>query len=375
MWVPTSFSLGLVMALGALCCWGSWSTTLVATKDTMNFEKFYVNFSISFLLTGWIVGFIGGSVGDGTWPSGGSTTESFSYATELFGHKAGCYPLSMLGGLLWNLANILLCKGITMMGNAVGFPLCVGLGLVSGAITAYVIKPAGDLGLLAAGICVALLAVCAVGLLSHLKERELGEAETESESASESASESDPDTDVRAVQVRIAEPSMGRKLVVCVIGGLFLGLSNIGVTGATSDRFLACSLSPYANQSFFSLGVFLSSCLLVPLVVSCPIEGGKGSTLGVALKGYGKVHARDHFFSFLGGFILCMGFFCFNLGAPKLGSATAYSIGQSAPLVGILWGTFFFKEFKGTSCRVQGLIPVVCLLFIGAILLIGVAGS
>ena len=27
--VPTNYSLGVVMALGALVCWGSWSVTLV----------------------------------------------------------------------------------------------------------------------------------------------------------------------------------------------------------------------------------------------------------------------------------------------------------------------------------------------------------
>merc|ERR1711976_678578 len=164
---------------------------------------------------------------------------------------------------------------------------------------------------------------------------------------------------------------MLRKLAVCIVGGLFLGLSNIGVTGATSTNILPCNLSPYANQRFFSLGVFLSSCVFVPAVVYFPIEGGNGSNIKEALAGYFTVSLRDHCLSFLGGTILCSGFFFFNLGAPSLGSATAYSIGQSAPLVGILWGALFFKEFNGTSVRVRGLIPVVCFLFIGAILLIG----
>merc|ERR1712039_10589 len=175
--------------------------------------------------------------------------------------------------------------------------------------------------------------------------------------------------------IDMPKPSMLRKVVVCAIGGLFLGISNIGVTGATSDTFLVCNMSPYANQAFFSLGVFLMSCVMVPLVVAYPIEGGAGASLAARLSGYTKLSARDHFLSAFGGFVLCMGFFFFTLGSPQLGSAAAYSIGQSAPLVGILWGTFFFKEFKGTSCRVQGLIPVVILLFVGAIALIGKAGS
>eukprot|EP00438_Fugacium_kawagutii_P007013 Skav233749 [mRNA] locus=scaffold1792:244268:246372:- [translate_table: standard] len=57
--------------------------------------------------------------------------------TEVLGCSVAGYVWGMLGGVVWNLANILLCKGIGMMGNAIGFPLCVGLGMVTGAIVAY----------------------------------------------------------------------------------------------------------------------------------------------------------------------------------------------------------------------------------------------
>lgn len=83
---------------------------------------------------------------------------------------------------------------------------------------------------------------------------------------------------------------------------------------------------------------------------------------------------RQHLLAILGGFILCMGFFFFNLGNKSMNLTVSYCIGQSAPLVGILWGTFFFKEFAGTSEKVWGLVPVVCLLFAGAIVLIAAAG-
>ena len=72
----------------------------------------------------------------------------------------------MLGGVVWNLANILLCKGIGMMGNAIGFPLCVGLGMVTGAIVAYVQDFKSNLTFLIPGVVVALMAICTVGFLS-----------------------------------------------------------------------------------------------------------------------------------------------------------------------------------------------------------------
>eukprot|EP00913_Durusdinium_trenchii_P017299 g16268.t1 len=100
---------------------------------------YYVNFTIAFLCTGFLVGFLGGSLG-----SGG---EAYDFHTPFIdeisgtGHPVECYLWGISGGIVWNLANILLCKGIGMMGNAIGFPLCVGLGMVTGAIVAYVQVP------------------------------------------------------------------------------------------------------------------------------------------------------------------------------------------------------------------------------------------
>jgi len=307
-------------------------------------------------------------MGASSWPMAGQSAPADSYVNELFGHSFSCYPLSMLGGILWNLANILVCKGITMMGQALGFPMCVGLGLGSGAITAYVISPVGDLWYLIPGICLALVAICLTGYISYIKEHEVEQARMVGNAGSvELALRSGESPN----ECRAVAPSMTRKFVVCTIGGLLLGLSNIGVTGATTNQIFLCSLSPYANQSFFSLGAFLSSLIVIPGMIYIPIEGGKGECVRTAMKGYCSVRAMDHVLSAFGAFVVCMGFFFFNLGAPKLGSATAYSIGQSAPLVAILWGTFFFKEFKDASSFVKCLIPVVCFIFIGAVILIG----
>eukprot|EP00913_Durusdinium_trenchii_P030672 g28726.t1 len=113
---------------------------------------------------------------------------------------------------------------------------------------------------------------------------------------------------------------------------------------------------------------------MLPIISSYPIEGGDPSHLSRVLRGYNRLAIRQHLLASLGGFILCMGFFFFNLGNKSMNLTVSYCIGQSAPLVGILWGTFFFKEFAGTSEKVWGLVPVVCFLFAGAIVLIAAAG-
>lgn len=246
-----------------------------------------------------------------------------------------------------------------MMGNAVGFPLCVGLGMVTGAVVAYVSEQKSDPLFLVLGICIALCGIFTVGFLSHQKDKEISRTTSDLETTS-LASQS------------VNEVSMARKLLVCVVGGLLLGFSNIGVLRATQGEY--CELSAYANQTYFSVGVFLSSVLLVPIITQFPIEGGRGASFLSVLRQYPRHRIADHSLAALGGFILCSGFFFFNLGTKPLGVTVVYCIGQSAPLVGILWGTFFFKEFAGTSGRVWGLVPVVCVLFASAIALLAKAG-
>jgi len=363
--VPSSSGVALLCALLTLACWGSWSTTLVLTSQHgMAFELFYFDWAISFLLTGIIVGFIIGSLPGscGAVDLNGNRDDGAcgkNYGSELFNHAFGKYILSLLGGIMWNIANILLCKGIGLMGQAVGFPLCVGLGLISGSITNYFIAPdTVKVGMLALGDAIALLGIIMVGLQAHIKEKE----------ESVKALLKDPETLQPEQHV-----SLVRKSIICFVGGLFLGISNLGVVNATSG---SDALSPPANQTFFSIGVFLSSAILIPLSVWAPFEGFAATTTWKDIwAGYKYVNCADHMLATLGGFLLCLGFFFYNEGngadqAHPLSPAACYSIGQSAPVVGILWGTLFFREFKDSSMKVCGLIPVIVALFVGAIVVL-----
>lgn len=268
------------------------------------------------------------------------------------------------------MANVLLCKGIALMGQAIGFPLCVGLGMISGTVVNYVLTPAGtNIGLLIAGCSLALVGVCAVGRLASMKDAEMAQ--------------SPPLADVED-QAKTESASLTRKMAICLLGGFLLGFNNIGVMYATrgagnmtaTEAEVGCQLSPPGNQTFFSIGVFISSAILIPLSVAFPLEGHKATTtLGEIFAGYKDVSAKNHMLACFGGFLLCCGFFFYNLGNPALGPAPTYSIGQSAPVVGILWGTFFFKEFKGTSAKVWGHIPVIIMLFLGAIVCLALSSG
>jgi len=355
--------IGVVFALLCLACWGSWSTTLVLAGDTMKFELYYFDFAISFLLTGIVVGLIIGAL----------PGDDVNYINQLFSHGGSCYVWSASAGVMWNMANVLLCKGIGLMGQAIGFPLCVGLGLISGTVVNYVLTPAGtNMGLLIAGCSLALVGVLTVGRLASVKDAEMAEIATSSPPLA--------DED----QTKTESASLTRKMAICLLGGFLLGFNNIGVMYATrgagnmtaTEAEVGCQLSPPGNQTFFSIGVFISSAILIPLSVSFPLEGHKATTtMREIFSGYKDVRVKDHMLACLGGFLLCCGFFCYNLGNPALGPAPTYSIGQSAPVVGILWGTFFFKEFKGTSAKVWGHIPIIVMLFAGAIVCLALSSG
>ncbi|BCD91918.1 hypothetical protein fh0823_20570 [Francisella halioticida] len=49
-----------------------------------------------------------------------------------------------MGGIVFNLANILLVPAIDIAGMSVAFPLAIGLALVIGVITNYIATPLGQ---------------------------------------------------------------------------------------------------------------------------------------------------------------------------------------------------------------------------------------
>jgi glucose uptake protein len=66
---------------------------------------------------------------------------------------------AMAGGAIFNVANLLLVAAIDVAGMAVAFPVGIGLALVIGAISNYVIKPVGNPLLLFGGVALVVVAI------------------------------------------------------------------------------------------------------------------------------------------------------------------------------------------------------------------------
>src|SRR3990172_9815778 len=153
MFVPESFGLALLLVILCAACWGSWANTYKLTRG-VRFELFYWDYAIGIFLMAVILAFTLGSSGGGP--------DAFLANLEAAGGRR--ILLAMLGGAVFNIANILLVAAIAMAGLAVAFPVSIGTALVLGTVLAYVVEPKGNLTLIALGVALAVAAIIAHAL-------------------------------------------------------------------------------------------------------------------------------------------------------------------------------------------------------------------
>jgi len=330
---------------------------LVAAGDRISFELFYLNFSLGHVLTAWLAALTFGMLrGSG---AGGDRSSMDDFGNVGFDK----FVFAFLAGVVFNVANLALCKGISMLGLALAFPLCVGTGMVLGTVLTYVIQPSGNATLLFFGVALAFCAVCAAALMHRLKEQQQRQVGEESSQGAR---------DVSLVGA-VHKPSMTRKLVVCIVGGMLMSIFNPLVALAEKDP----GLSSYTCFAVFTFAALLSSLVLIPIVIRFPLEGGAGNAVATVLAQYPKTPAICHMYGLLSGVVWAVGTLMnFLAGSSKaLTSAESYAIGQCANMAAIFWGVFLFKEFEGTDARVKGLIALVIVLYGCAIALVTAAGS
>ncbi|MEJ2009147.1 MAG: AcrB/AcrD/AcrF family protein, partial [Acidobacteriota bacterium] len=150
MFVPTTYAVALVMMILSMICWGSWANTQKLCKG-WRFELFYWDYVWGILLISVFIGFTVGRT---------NPASPDSFMTNLGRADAHHLLLAFLGGIVFNVANILLVAAIAIAGLAVAFPIGIGMALVIGSILNYLITPAGNPLLLFGGIflvCVAIV--------------------------------------------------------------------------------------------------------------------------------------------------------------------------------------------------------------------------
>jgi glucose uptake protein len=303
MFTPESLGVALFMMITSAICWGSWANTYKGVKN-YRFELFYWDYAIGIFLISLVLALTMGSTGH----------NAQSFLQNVHAADTSNILHALLGGALFNLANLLLVAGIDMSGLAIAFPVSIGIALVVGVVLSYLQQPKGSAVVLTMGVACALLAVIfdgkAYGSLSS----------------------------VRGTVSR-------KSLVTCVVSGVLMGLWAPFMTHAMTR---GNPLGPYSAAVFLTLGALLSCFLWNIYFMKNPLVGEP-----VSLAGFFWAPLASHALGLLGGIIWGTGT-VFNLVAASFtGVAISYAIGQSAPMVAALWGVLAWQEFRGSDARAK----------------------
>src|SRR5580658_3232173 len=148
MFSPSSLSIALLMMITSAVCWGSWANTYKGVKG-YRFELFYWDYAVGIFLISLVLAFTMGSTGH----------DSSSFLNNVRAADASNIISTLIGGAIFNLANLLLVAAIDMAGLAVAFPISIGIALVVGVALSYALQPRGNALLLALGVACAFIAV------------------------------------------------------------------------------------------------------------------------------------------------------------------------------------------------------------------------
>jgi glucose uptake protein len=325
MFTPSSLSIALLMMITSAVCWGSWANTYKGVKG-YRFELFYWDYAVGIFLVSLVLAFTMGSTGN----------DASSFLNNVHSADTSNTVSALLGGALFNLANLLLVAAIDMAGLAVAFPISIGIALVVGTVLSYALQPKGNAVLLAAGVACAFIAV----LLD-------GKAYGSLVSAGRSVSK--------------------KSLITCVVSGILMGLWAPFMTHAMTR---GNTLGPYSAAVFLTLGALLSCFIWNPYFMNHPLVGEP-----VSFAGFFTGPASGHLLGLLGGFIWGIGT-VFNLVAASFtGVAISYAIGQSAPMVAALWGVLAWKEFENSGPRAKAYLVLMFIFYGFAIFLVARANG
>ncbi|HEV3279060.1 MAG TPA: GRP family sugar transporter [Terriglobia bacterium] len=325
MFVPQVYGVALAMMILTMFCWGSWANTQKAVGN-WRFELFYWDYVWGILLCALLVGLTLGRTDP-------SSPESFFHNLAQAG--TANILLALVGGVVFNFANLLLVAAIAVAGLAVAFPIGIGLALVIGSVLNYLITPKGNPLLLFGGVALVAIAI----VLDAMAYRKLS-----------------------------SDRSVSTKgILLSLLCGIFMGSFYPFVAKALKGPG---HLGPYTVAAVFAVGVLVSTVPLNYAFMRRPISGPP-----VRMVQYFEARGLWHFFGVLGGVIWGIGTISNFVSsyAQMVGPAASYSLGQGATMVSAIWGVFIWKEFRGAGPDVVRLLVLMFLFFVAGLASVALA--
>jgi glucose uptake protein len=327
MFIVENYGLAILLCVVTMLCWGSWANTTKLTSRSWRFELFYWDYGFGILITTVLFAITIGSYG----------SEGRAFIDDIKQAAGGSILSAFAGGVIFNLANILLVAAIAIAGMSVAFPVGIGIALALGVIVNYISSPQGNPLLIFGGVALIVIAI----LLN-----------------------------ARAYQkLQSGSSGLSKKgLILSVVSGCLMGLFYKYVAASMVTDFNipeAGKLTPYTALVFFSIGVVVSSFLFNTIQMKRPFVGAP-----VSFADYFKGTSKDHLVGILGGVIWSIGMSLNIIASGKAGPAISYGLGQGATVVAALWGIYVWKEFDKAPAGTNALLTIMLLLYIGGLAMI-----
>ena len=330
--IVESYPIAVVLCFVTMLCWGSWANTQKLASKEWRFQLFYWDYAVGVLVLSLIFSFTLGSFG-----SGGR-----SFLADLSQASGAAIWSALLGGIVFNLSNILLVAAIDIAGMAVAFPIGVGLALVLGVVINYIKLPVGDPVLLVVGVVGVVIAI----VLDALAYRRLP---------------TDKQTTTKGILISVA-------------AGVLMGFFFRFVVASMATDFTnpeSGLLTPYTAVFVFSVGLLLSNFVWNSIVMKKPFVGEPVPYGDYFTKG----SARLHMVGILGGMIWNVGMSLSIVASGAAGPSISYGLGQGATMVAAFWGVFIWKEFNDAPQGTNRLLALMFVFYIVGLGLIVFAGA
>lgn len=323
MFIVTNYATAVFFCIITMLAWGSWANTQKLAGKKWHFELFYWDYVIGMFLFSILAAFTLGSFGE----------YGRSFTADLAQAGKDNLLSAFIGGVIFNLANILFAAAIAITGMAVAFPVSIGLALVLGVIINYMEAPRQENAvLLFIGVGLVAFAI----LLNAAAYRK-----------------------ARSAQHGLTLKGVGIALAAGLLMSFFYRFvaASMDLTDMASPA--PHKLTPYTATFIFSVGALASNFLFNTVLMKRPLTGDP-----LSYRDYFKGASRLHLVGLLGGMIWGLGN-CFNLiAAGKAGPAISYGLGQGATLIAALWGVFVWGEFKDAPKGTGRLITAMFLFFL-----------
>ena len=332
MFIVNSYPLAVLLCVVTMLCWGSWANTQKLASKEWSFPLFYWDYTLGVIILSLIFGLTLGSSGD----------NGESFIPNLLNAAPKAILFALLGGVIFNIANLLLVAAIEIAGMAIAFPIGIGLALVLGVFNNYLPNPEDYNSLyLFLGVGLVTLAII-INALAYKK---------------------------------VSQGSKSTKgIVLSLVAGLLMSFFYRFVADSMSTdliNIIPGTFTPYSAVFVFSIGIFISNFLFNYYFMKKPISG-EPVTFSMYFKhGTPKLHVVG----ILGGIIWSLGMMLSIMAGDIAGYAISYGLGQGATLVAAIWGVFVWKEFKDAPKGTSKLLVLMFASFVVGLVLIILANG